>query len=168
MKYDMGYEPKELEKARKLAWVAGERKTGEGEELYAEEDKGRFWGEQPLQSLDRNNSFPQNQFCLLRHSSKKKEVWNTLATHFLSFSCGQYTKRVATQQWIAVIKWQRLAYMLKGSVSLTATGLQKKNCLLHKLIANCQSMKDSLSVKARKHYPRDTDATPVCTIISLG
>lgn len=31
-------------KVRKLAWVAGERKTEEEEELYAEEEKGRFWG----------------------------------------------------------------------------------------------------------------------------
>lgn len=43
----------------------------------------------------------------------------------------------------------------------------KKSCLLHKLIGNCQNMKDSLSVKARKHYPRKTDATRVCIIISL-
>lgn len=38
----LGYESKELEKIRKLAWVAWERKTEEGEELKAEEDKGGF------------------------------------------------------------------------------------------------------------------------------
>lgn len=130
------------------------RKEYRGRGRMYEEDKGRFWGEQPLQSLDKNNSLPQNLFCPLRHSIKKKEPWDTLATHFLSFSCGQYTKRVATQHngsllsnvkdlltcWRVHYHWQPQA---RGEEELLVAQVDRK----------LPSMKDSLPVKARQHYP---------------
>lgn len=168
MKYDMGYEHKELEKVRKLAWVAGERKAEDEEELYAEEDKGRFWGEQPLRSLDWNNSLPQNLFCLLRHSSKKKKK-ETHCPHISYLSLVVSTPR--GWQPSTMDHSYHMVETCLHTEGFTITDshrpVEKKSCLLHKLIGNCQSMKDSLSVKARKHYPRKTDATPVCIIISL-